>query len=201
MFSPRLQQYGTIARTREMTIDQLLLENRIIFLGEPINSTVAKIVIQDLLYLQSTKKDQEVSIYINSPGGYVDQTLAVYDTMQFMGCPIATYCIGQAASGGAILLMAGTKGRRFILPNAKVMLHQPSGGLGGQAEDVRIQAEQILKDKERLNRIIAKHTGRDFKLITEETERDCYLDAHEAVEYGIVDEVLTLPESDKPKKK
>jgi ATP-dependent Clp protease protease subunit len=121
--------------------------------------------------------------------------------MQFMGCPIATYCIGQAASGGAILLMAGTKGRRFILPNAKVMLHQPSGGLGGQAEDVRIQAEQILKDKERLNRIIAKHTGRDFKLITEETERDRYLDAHEAVEYGIVDEVLTLPESDKPKKK
>jgi len=158
---PMIQQYGGIARTREMTIDQLLLENRIIFLGEPITPGVAKMVIQELLYLQSSKKDQEVSLYINSPGGYVDQTLAIYDTMQSMGSPIATYCIGQAASGGAILLMAGTKGRRFILPNAKVMLHQPSGGVGGQAEDVRIQAEEIVRDKKRLNRIIAHHTGRE----------------------------------------
>ncbi|MEE9294072.1 MAG: ATP-dependent Clp protease proteolytic subunit [Phycisphaerae bacterium] len=190
------QQYAGIARTREMTIDQLLLENRIIFLGEPIVPVVAKKVIQELLYLQSTKRDEEVSLYVNSPGGYVDQTLAVYDTIQSMGCPIATYCIGLAASGGAILLMAGTKGRRFILPNAKVMLHQPSGGVGGQAEDIRIQAEEILKDKRRLNEIIAHHTGRDVETIREEIERDRFLNAEEAVEYGIVDEVLS-PE--KPK--
>ncbi len=185
-----IQQYGTIARTREMTIDQLLLENRIIFLGEPIVPIVAKNVIQELLYLQSSKRDQEVSIYINSPGGYVDQTLAIYDTMQSMGSPISTYCIGQAASGGAVLLMAGTKGRRFILPNAKVMMHQPSGGVGGQAEDIRIQAEEILKDKKRLAGIIAHHTGRDLEKVMADTERDRYLTAEEAVEYGIVDEVL-----------
>lgn len=193
-----IQQYGTIARTREMTIDQLLLENRIIFLGEPIVPVVAKNVIQELLYLQSSKRDQEVSIYINSPGGYVDQTLAIYDTMQSMGSPIATYCIGQAASGGAVLLMAGTKGRRFILPNAKVMMHQPSGGVGGQAEDIRIQAEEILKDKKRLAGIIAHHTGRDLETIMADTERDRFLSAEEAVEYGIVDEVL-MPQ--KPEEK
>ncbi len=193
-----IQQYGSIARTREMTIDQLLLENRIIFLGEPIVPVVAKNVIQELLYLQSSKRDQEVSIYINSPGGYVDQTLAIYDTMQSMGSPIATYCIGQAASGGAVLLMAGTKGRRFILPNAKVMMHQPSGGVGGQAEDIRIQAEEILKDKKRLASIIAHHTGRDLETIMSDTERDRFLTAEEAVEYGIVDEVLMpqKPEGD-----
>jgi len=189
-----VQQYGGIARTREMTIDQLLLDNRIIFLGEPIVPVVAKHVIQELLYLQSTKKDQEVSLYINSPGGYVDQTLAIYDTVQHMGCPVATYCIGQAASGGAILLMAGTKGRRFILPNAKVMLHQPTGGIGGQAEDIRIQAEEILRDKKRLNAIIAKHTGRTAEQIEQDIERDRYLDAHEALKYGIVDEILSAAE-------
>ena len=193
--APTIQQYGGIARTREMTIDQLLLENRIIFLGEPITAGVSKMIIQELLYLQSTKKDQEVSLYVNSPGGYVDQTLAIYDTMQSMGSPIATYCIGQAASGGAILLMAGTPGRRFILPNAKVMLHQPSGGIGGQAEDVRIQAREILRDKERLNNIIAQHTGRDAATIAEDIERDCYLNAEEALEYGIVDEILTVEKS------
>lgn len=193
--APMMQQYGTIARTREMTIDQLLLENRIIFLGEPITPMVAKNVIQELLYLQSNKRDQEVSLYINSPGGYVDQTLAIYDTMQSMGSPISTYCIGQAASGGAILLMAGTKGRRFILPNAKVMLHQPSGGLGGQAEDIRIQAEEILRDKGRLNGIIALHTGRQLDQIQSETERDRFLNAEEAVEYGIVDEILSPDKS------
>ena len=194
-----IQQYTQIARTREMTIDQLLLENRIIFLGEPIVPMVAKTVIEELLYLQSSKRDQEVSLYINSPGGYVIESLAIYDTMQSMGSPIATYCVGQAASGGAILLMAGTKGRRFILPNAKVMLHQPSGGIGGQAEDVRIQAEEILKDKQRLNEIIAHHTGREVAQIAEDIERDRFLTAEEAVEYGIVDEVLK-PEPLKPAK-
>ncbi len=185
-----IQQYGAIARTREMTIDQLLLENRIIFLGEPIVPMVAKRVIQELLYLQSSKRGEEVSIYINSPGGYVDQTLAIYDTMLSTGAPISTYCIGQAASGGAILLMAGTKGRRYILPNAKVMMHQPSGGVGGQAEDIRIQAQEIIKDKQRLNEIIALHSGRASEDIMREIERDRYLTAEEAVEWGVVDEVL-----------
>lgn len=194
-----IQQHAQIARTREMTIDQLLLENRIIFLGEPITPVVAKTVIEELLYLQSSKRNQEVSLYINSPGGYLIETLAIYDTMQSMGSPMSTYCIGQAASGGAVLLMAGTKGRRFILPNAKVMLHQPSGGIGGQAEDIRIQAEEIIKDKERLNRIIAHHTGRDFETIVQETERDHFLTAEQAVEYGIVDEILT-PEKAKMEK-
>jgi len=195
-YAPKIQQYSQIARTREMTIDQLLLENRIIFLGEPIVPVVAKKVIEEMLYLQSSKRDQEVSLYINSPGGYVIETLAIYDTMQSMGSPIATYCIGQAASGGAILLMAGTKGRRFILPNAKVMLHQPSGGIGGQAEDIRIQAEEILRDKQRLNTIIAHHTGRTLQQITDETERDRFLTADEALAYGVVDEVLAPGKTD-----
>ena len=192
-YASTIQQYGQIARTREMTIDQLLLENRIIFLGEPIVPVVAKKVIEELLYLQSSKRDQEVSLYINSPGGYVVETLAVYDTMQSMGSPIATYCIGQAASGGAILLMAGTKGRRFILPNAKVMLHQPSGGIGGQAED-------ILRDKDRLNKIIAFHTGRGAEQIAEEIERDRFMTAEEALEYGVVDEILEPHKEDGKKK-
>ncbi len=196
-----IQQYAGIARTREMTIDQLLLENRIIFLGEPITPMVARGVIQELLYLQSSRKDQEVSLYINSPGGYVDQTLAIYDTMRTMGSPISTYCVGQAASGGAILLMAGAKGRRFILPNAKVMLHQPSGGVGGQAEDIRIQAEEIIRDKQRLASIISHHTGNSIEKVLEDTERDRYLCAEEAVAYGVVDEVLTPEDAAHEKKK
>lgn len=196
-----IQQYGAISRTREMTIDQLLLENRIIFLGEPIVPMVAKKIIEELLYLQSNKRDQEVSMYINSPGGYVIETLAIYDTIQSMGCPIATYCVGQAASGGAMLLMAGTKGRRFILPNAKVMLHQPTGGIGGQAEDIRIQAAEILRDKKRLNEIMARHTGRTLEQVASETERDRYLSADEALAYGIVDEILTPEKSEQMEKK
>jgi len=154
-----------------------------------------------LLYLQSIKKDQDVNLYINSPGGVVDQTLAIYDTIQFMGCDVATYCIGQAASGAALLLMAGTKGKRYILPNAKVMLHQPSGGITGQAEDIRIQAEEILKDKKRLNQIIALHTGQSPEKIEEETERDRYMTAEQALEYGVVDEILKVDKSEKDKKK
>ncbi|MHC4236057.1 MAG: ClpP family protease, partial [Planctomycetota bacterium] len=153
------------------------------------------------LYLQSIKKDQDVNLYINSRGGLVDQTLAIYDTMQFMGCDLATYCIGQAASGAALILMAGTKGKRYILPNARVMLHQPYGGIGGQAEDMRIQAEEILKNKQRLNEIIAEHTGQTVDKVTEETERDRFLSADEAREYGIVDEILREFPSDEKKKK
>ena len=162
-------------------------------------------MIQQLLYLQSIRRTQDVNLYINSPGGLVDQTLAVYDTMQFMGCEIATYCIGQAASGAAVILRAGTKGKRFILPNAKVMLHQPYGGVTGQAEDIRIQAEEVLRDKRRINEIIAKCSGRPVEQVAEETERDRYLTAREALEYGIVDELLeddgTNKKEGKPKKK
>jgi len=193
-----LGQYPPYQRTREMSITDMLLENRIIFLAGPIVERTASVVIQQLLYLQSIRRDQDVNLYINSPGGLVDQTLAIYDTMQFMGSEVATYCIGQAASGAAILLMAGTKGKRYILPNAKVMLHQPYGGITGQAEDIKIQAEEVLRDKARLNAIIAKCTGKSPDTVAEETERDRYLTADEALSYGIVDEILA---DDRKKKK
>ncbi len=200
-FEPSRAQYPAYQRTREMSIEDMLLDNRIIFLAGDITERSASMAIMRLLYLQSIKKDQEVNLYINSRGGLVDQTLAIYDTMQFMGCGVATYCIGQASSGAALILMAGSKGKRFILPNAKVMLHQPYGGIGGQAEDMRIQAEEILKDKRRLNEIIAHHTGQSVETITEETERDRFLNADEAKEYGIVDEILReIPSGDKKKK-
>ena len=190
-------QYPQYQRTREMSLSDMLLENRIIFLAGPILEQTANIAIQQLLYLQSIKRSQDVHLYINSPGGLVTQSLAIYDTMQFMGSEVATYCIGEAASGAALLLMAGTKGKRFILPNAKVMLHQPYGGITGQAEDIRIQAEEVLRDKERINQIISKCTGKPAEQVAEETERDRYLNAEEALAYGIVDEIL---EEDKPEK-
>lgn len=183
-------QYPPYQRTREMSLSDMLLENRIIFLSGPIVERTASTVIQQLLYLQSIRRDHDVNLYINSPGGLVDQTFAIYDTMQFMGSEVATYCIGQAASGAAIILMAGTKGKRFILPNAKVMLHQPYGGITGQAEDIRIQAEEVLRDKQRLNNIIAKCTGKPVEKVRDDTERDCFMTAEEAVEYGCVDEIL-----------
>ncbi len=193
---PVSQQYPAPQRYREMSIEDMLLDNRIIFLAGPITERTASIVIMRLLYLQSIKKDQEVNLYINSPGGLVDQTLAIYDTMQFMGGNVATYCIGQAASGAAVILMAGSKGKRYILPNAKVMLHQPYGGVTGQAEDIRIQAEEVLKDKKRLNQIISLHTGHPVDKVQAETERDRYMTAEEAKAYGVVDEILR----DEPKK-
>lgn len=194
-------QYPPYQRTREMSLTDMLLENRIIFLAGPIVDRTASIVIQQLLYLQSIRRDQDVNLYINSPGGLVDQTLAIYDTIQFMGSEVATYCIGQAASGAAVILMAGSKGKRFILPNAKVMLHQPYGGITGQAEDIRIQAEEVLRDKKRLNEIIAHHTGRNIEDVARETERDRYLNAMEAVEWGVVDEVLEESKKKDDKKK
>jgi ATP-dependent Clp protease protease subunit len=193
-----VNQYPPYQRTREMSLTDMLLENRIIFLAGPIVERAASTVIQQLLYLQSIRKDQDVNLYINSPGGLVDQTLAIYDTMQFMGSEVATYCIGQAASGAAVILMAGTKGKRYILPNAKVMLHQPYGGITGQAEDIRIQADEVLRDKERLNNIIAKCTGKPVEKVAEDTERDWYMNAQEALEYGMVDEIL---DEDQKKKK
>lgn len=189
-------------RYREMSIEDMLLENRIIFLAGPINERSASLVIMRMLYLQSIKKDLDIHLYINCPGGLVDQTLAIYDTMRFLTCDIATYCIGQAASGGAIILTAGTKGKRFVLPNSKIMLHQPWGGVTGQAEDIRIQAEEILKDKAKLNDILAFHTGMTQDKIQEETERDRYIDPREAVKWGLVDEILEAggPKKDKEKK-
>lgn len=180
-------------RTREMTIDELLLENRIVFMIGEINQSSAARVMMQMLYLENQRRNQEISLYINSPGGAVDDTLALYDTMRFMSSPVATFCIGRAYSGGSLLLTAGTKGRRFILPHAKVMIHQPYGGVTGQAEDIRLQAEQIIKSKNILTGIIAKHTGQDIERVRADSERDKYFSAEEAKAYGLVDEVLTEP--------
>jgi ATP-dependent Clp protease protease subunit len=176
-----------------MTIDELLLENRIVFLIGEINHASAARVMMQMLYLENQRRSQEISLYINSPGGAVDDTLAIYDTMRFLSSEIATYCIGRAYSGAALLLTAGQKGRRFILPHAKVMIHQPYGGVTGQAEDIRLQAEQIIKSKKILTQIIAEHTGQSVDQVTKDSERDKYFNAGEAKEYGLVDEVLSSP--------
>lgn len=201
MFRTINQQMPPYQRYREMSIEDMLLENRIIFLAGPIAERSASLVIMRLLYLQSVKPDQAINLYINSPGGLVDQTLAIYDTMQFLTCDVATYCIGQAASGAAIILAAGTKGQRYALPNAKLMLHQPYSGITGQAEDIKIQAEEILKDKKLLNGILARHTGQDIEKIAQETERDRFLNAQEALEYGLVDEILAESDAERKKSK
>lgn len=189
------------SRYREMTLEELLLENRVVFLVGEINHVSASRVIMQMLYLQSLKRDTDINLYINSPGGVVDDTLAVYDIMRYLTCDIATYCIGRAESGGAIALMAGKKGKRYILPNAKVMIHQPFGGVYGQAADIEIQAEEILKTKDILINIMAKCTGQAVERIREDSERDKFFEAHEAVKYGIVDEVIGLdePSAEKPK--
>ena len=198
-FEPMAQRYREYARQRQMTLSDLLLENRIIFLGSSpetggvaaITDYLANITIQKLLFLQYENRSQEIHFYINCPGGSVTATLAIYDTMQFLECPIATYCMGMAASGAAILLAAGTKGKRFALPHAKVMIHQPwSQGIGGQASDVEIEMKEILKEKKRLNEILAKHTGKPLDVVEQETERNRYFTAQEAKEFGLVDEVL-----------
>ncbi len=183
-------QYTQYQRYRQMSLDDMLLENRIVFLIGEINYARAAEVIMKILYLDNLKRGREISLYINSPGGTVDDTMAIYDTMQFVGSPIATYCIGRAQSGGAVVLAAGTKGHRFALPHAKIMLHQPWGGVTGQASDIQIQAEEILRAKQTINRILAKHTGQPIEKISEETERDHYMGAEEAKQYGLIDEVL-----------
>jgi len=179
-------------RTREMTIDELLLENRVVFLIGEINQASAARVMMQMLYLDNQKKGQDINLYINSPGGAVDDTLAIYDTMSFLGSDVATYCLGRAYSGGAVLLTAGKKGKRFILPHAKVMIHQPYGGVFGQTEDIRIQAEQIIKAKAQLNHILSRHTGQPVENIQRDSERDKYFTAYEAKEYGLVDEVIEV---------
>src|SRR5258708_10988005 len=167
-----------------MTLEEMLLENRVVFLVGEINHVSASRVIMQMLYLQSVKRDADINLYINSPGGVVDDTLAIYDVMKFLSCDVATYCIGRAESGGAIVFMAGKKGKRFILPNAKVMIHQPFGGVSGQAADIEIQAEEILKTKEALIAIMAKCTGQTTDRIREDSERDRFFDAKQSVDYG-----------------
>ena len=192
---PMLQRYRDYARQRQMTLGDLLLENRIVFLAGVINDASAIEIVMKLLYLQYENRTQEIHFYISSPGGSVTATLEIYDTMQFLECPVATYCIGMAASGGAILLAGGTKGKRFALPHAKIMVHQPWGQVGGQVSDIEIQANEILKDRHRLNLILAKHCGRTIEEIERETERDRYFTAEEAKAFGLVDEVLEKKKS------
>jgi len=175
---------------RAYDIYSRLLKDRIIFLGTPIDDTVANIIIAQLLFLQMEDSKKDINLYIHSPGGYVTAGMAIYDTMQFMTCDVATYCIGMAASMGAVLLAAGTKGKRFVLPNARIMIHQPSGGARGQASDISIQAKEILRLKKRLNEIMSYHTGQPVDRVDRDMERDNYMSAEDAKEYGIVDEVV-----------
>jgi ATP-dependent Clp protease protease subunit len=206
-FQPKVQRFREYMRQRQMTLGDLLLENRIVFLGSSpetggnpaITDYLANITIQKLLFLQYENRNQAIDFYINCPGGSVTATLAIYDTMQFMECPIATYCMGLAASGAAILLAAGTKGKRYALPHSKIMVHQPWGQVGGQVSDIEIQANEILKDRERLNQILSHHTGRPASDIERETERDRYFSAEEAKAFGLVDDVLTKIAEDKKK--
>lgn len=185
-------------RTREMTIDEIMLENRVVFLVGEINHVSAARVMMQMLYLEDQKRGQEINLYINSPGGSLDDTLAVYDTMQFISSRVATFCIGRAYSGGAVLLCAGTPGRRHILPHAKVMIHQPYGGVTGQTTDIQIQAEQIIKAKHTLNEIIARHTGQPLAQVAKDGERDKFFSAEEAKDYGLVDEVFEPDKSKLP---
>jgi ATP-dependent Clp protease, protease subunit len=188
---------GGYNRYREMTLEELLLENRVVFLVGEINHISASRVIMQFLYLSSIKRGDDINFYINSPGGVVDDTLAMYDIMKFVQCDIATYCIGRAESGGAVAFMAGKKAKRFILPHAKVMIHQPFGGVYGQAADIQIQAEEILKTKETLISIMSQCTGQPVERIREDSERDRFFDAPEAVKYGICDEVIQVDQEKK----
>ena len=177
-------------RQRQMGIGDLLLENRIIFLAGPIMDDNANTTVMKLLYLQSENRHQDVHLYVNSPGGSVTATMAIYDTMQFLSCEVATYCVGLAASGGAIVLAGGTKGKRYALPHAKMMIHQPYGEVGGQVSDIEIQAQDIIYTRDTLNKILAHHTGQPIEVIARDTERDRYLTAEKAKDYGLIDEVL-----------
>lgn len=183
-----IEQTGRSERAYD--IYSRLLKDRIIFIGTPIDDHIANTVIAQLLFLQTEDPEKDIHVYINSPGGIVSSGLAIYDTMQYVKPDIATYCLGQAASMGALLLAAGTKGKRFALPHSRIMIHQPMGGFQGQATDIEIHAREILKLKETLNRILASHTGQSFEKIQADTERDFFMSAEEAKEYGIVDDVI-----------
>jgi ATP-dependent Clp protease protease subunit len=175
---------------RSYDIWSRLLKDRIIFVGTGIDDYMANLVIAQMLFLQMENKSQDIHIYINSPGGYVSSGLAIYDTMQFVHCDVATYCIGQASSMAALLLAGGTKGKRFALPNSRIMIHQPSGGAQGTASDIKITAEEILKLKKRMSKLISKHTGQPLDRVEKDSDRDYFMSADEAKKYGVVDEVV-----------
>lgn len=176
---------------RSYDIYSRLLKDRIIFLGEEVNDTTASLVVAQLLFLEAEDPGKDIQLYINSPGGSVTAGMAIYDTMHFVKCDVCTMCLGMAASMGAFLLAGGTKGKRFALPNAEIMIHQPSGGAKGQATDIQIAADNILKTKKRLNTILSENTGKPYDVIAEDTERDNYMSAEEAKEYGLIDGVIT----------
>jgi ATP-dependent Clp protease protease subunit len=183
---------------RSYDIYSRLLKDRIIMLGTPINDDVANAIIAQLLFLESEDPEKDINLYVNSPGGVVTSGLGIYDTIQFMKAPVSTICVGQAASMGAVLLAAGAKGKRFALPNARIMIHQPSGGAQGQATDIEIQAREILKIREKLNKILADHTGQPLERIVADVERDYFMSAEEAKQYGLIDDILTKrPETKK----
>ncbi|MEC7108041.1 MAG: ATP-dependent Clp endopeptidase proteolytic subunit ClpP [Verrucomicrobiota bacterium] len=175
---------------RSYDIYSRLLKERIIFLGTGINDNVANLIIAQLLFLQSEDPDKDISLYINSPGGVVTAGLAIYDTMQFLSCDITTYCVGQAASMGAVLLAAGATGKRFALPNARIMIHQPLGGAQGQATDINIQAQEIMRIKKILNEILSSHSNKSIKDLEKDTDRDNFMSAKQAVSYGLIDKVV-----------
>lgn len=184
---------------RQMTVGDLLLDNRIIFLDGPIHDGSANLVVMKMLFLQSENRHQDIHLYINSPGGSVTATLAIYDIMQFIECDVATYCVGLAASGGAILVAGGAPGKRFALKHSKMMIHQPYGQVGGQVSDIEIQAKDIIATRELLNEMLAQHTGQPVDRIAKDTQRDHYLTSLEAKAYGLVDEVLERPAKEKKK--
>ncbi|HEX9758158.1 MAG TPA: ATP-dependent Clp endopeptidase proteolytic subunit ClpP [Nitrospiria bacterium] len=186
---------------RAYDIYSRLLKDRIIFIGTPIDDNFANVIIAQLLFLESEDPEKDINLYINSPGGLVTSGLAIYDTMQYIKPAASTICIGQASSMGALLLAAGAKGKRFALPNSRIMIHQPMGGFQGQATDVDIHAREILKMRERLNEILAKHTGQPLNQIQQDTERDYFLSGAQAKEYGIVDEIISRSQREKTKEK
>ncbi len=205
IYNPAQMSGGGYQRTREMGLNEMLLENRCVFLDMPLDpsyitshGTICSVLIKSLLYLDNLKVN-DIHLYINSPGGSVDDTMAIYDTMQFIRSDVCTYCVGHAASGAAVILAAGTKGKRFALPHGKVMLHQPWGGVSGQASDIELQAKEIIKTKAMINDVLAHHTGQPIEKIQAETERDRYMSTDEAKEYGLIDEVLHLDDADKKK--
>ncbi|MEE2641265.1 MAG: ATP-dependent Clp protease proteolytic subunit [Planctomycetota bacterium] len=189
--------YQQMQRQRQMTLGDMLLENRIVFLQGEIHTGNANELVMKLLYLQSENRKKDIHFYMNSPGGDVIATLAIYDVMQILTCPVATYCVGQAASGAAVLLAGGTQGKRYALPNARVMIHQPYGGVSGQVSDIEIQAAEILRNRQRLNEILAQHTGKPMEQIEKDIDRDFFMTSEEAKAYGVVDDITKKPEVDK----
>lgn len=183
-----IEQTGRVERAYD--IYSRLLKDRIIFIGTPVDDNIANVVIAQLLFLQMEDVSKDINLYINTPGGAITAGLAIYDTMQFIKCDVATYCVGQAASLGALLLCAGTKGKRFALPNSRIMIHQPWGGVQGSAEDISIQTKEILRLRTKVNEILSSHTGKSLDKIKDDTDRDFFMSAPEAKEYGILDEVL-----------